>query len=377
METVTMSKTRIIGIIGAYGQTGKVVVDELFKTTDCILLVGGRNLEKAQELTAKYGDRVIPQYVDVFNPKILSEFCQNAGIVINCSGPAYSVLAQVALSALEHKCHYIDPATASEPYWTRLEPYKDEIKSQSLTFLISSGWVPGLSDLFPIYVDTYAEKYFDSIDSFEVYIADPSEWSRIGIQDIIHYTKKYGHEGLGIFKYGQWTPANVFNFSRVVTLPQPLKKQRAFVNFFPELKHFVKQKKYPEFGVYTAISPWAIMTLAYISIFMKTESDHAYHMMRAALKKDKQRNNPFGWEVVIVKGKKGDKKQQLIAKLTQDKHYWITGIVPAIATQMILSGQISAKGSFCLSEAVDPISFMKELAKAGVQYDITLDGVPC
>jgi hypothetical protein len=369
-----MDKAKTIGIIGAAGSTGAVVVDELFKTTDCTLLAGGRNLEKIQQLVNKYGERVVPKQVDVYHLESLSEFCQNCGIVINCSGPAYKILDRVAKMALKHKCHYVDPATALEPYWQSLNPHQEEIKQHALTFLISTGWVPGLSDLFSIYADTKAAEQFDSINSLEIYVADPSEWSKVGIQDLINYTKKYGSDGLGVFKYGKWIPASFWNLSRIINPPQPLKQQRAFVNFFPELKTFAQQKKYSRFEIYTAVSPLIFITLAYISLFEKTESDRAFHMMRSALEKDRQKNNPYGWLVVIIKGEKDRKKQQLIAKLAQKpgQHYWITGVVPATAARMILSGQISTRGNFCLSEAVEPITFMQELSKVGVEYELVV-----
>ncbi len=66
-----MSQTVTIGVVGGYGSTGKVVVSELWKSSDKEILIGGRDLNAATALAAIFGNRVSAVHLDVFDDRSL------------------------------------------------------------------------------------------------------------------------------------------------------------------------------------------------------------------------------------------------------------------------------------------------------------------
>ena len=97
-----------IGIAGAYGATGSLVVNRLAATTEHELLLGGRSAERGTQLAAKLGDRASARAVDVMNPASLAAFCDACDLLVNCAGPSHLVLDRVARVAVERRTGLVD-----------------------------------------------------------------------------------------------------------------------------------------------------------------------------------------------------------------------------------------------------------------------------
>ncbi len=371
-----MNRAKSIGVIGGYGATGSVVVNELLKQTDCQVFVGGRNFQKAQLMSQKNDDRITARYVDVYDEQTLSKFCKDCGIIVNCTGPGYHILDRVAQTALKHKCHYID-TSGEEKVLNSLTPHQDEMKHLGLTFLLSAGWMPGLSEVLPIYADMLAQKEFDCINSLDLYFADASKWSTTGTIDQLEfiYQNRSGIS-LDFSKYvKEWRAKNVFiKNSQLVTLPNPLGRQKVYLYYFENLKNFVNKRTYPV-GSYIAWLRWTtFLTVLYIRLFLKHNQEKAIRVFKNLYEANNEsRGGNGGFIIVIIKGKKQHKEQKMIVTLFERRHYWLTGIVPATAARMILENKISTTGCHYLGDAVDATDFMAELAKVGVKYDVFID----
>lgn len=64
---------------------------------------------------------------------------------------------------------------------------------------------------------------------------------------------------------------------------------------------------------------------------------------------------------------------QIVYKDRRD--YWINGLVCALVARTISEGKSVEPGLHCLTDAVDPITFMAELKKEGVEQ--TENFAPC
>jgi short subunit dehydrogenase-like uncharacterized protein len=53
-----MNRALTFGIVGGYGATGRVVVSELWKSSEGKILIGGRDLAKGTALAKELGNRV-------------------------------------------------------------------------------------------------------------------------------------------------------------------------------------------------------------------------------------------------------------------------------------------------------------------------------
>jgi hypothetical protein len=70
-----------------------------------------------------------------------------------------------------------------------------------------------------------------------------------------------------------------------------------------------------------------------------------------------------------VLGRSQGRRLSLTAEIIYDKHrdYWINGLVVATVARLIAEGKGVQPGVHFLSDAVDPIAFMAELHKGGVE----------
>lgn len=92
-------------IYGAYGYTGRLIVDEAifygYKPT-----LAGRDEEKIETLASEKGLPAIALSLD--NNDELTEVLVHHDLVIHCAGPFIHTAKQMALACLEAKTHYID-----------------------------------------------------------------------------------------------------------------------------------------------------------------------------------------------------------------------------------------------------------------------------
>ena len=58
-----------------------------------------------------------------------------------------------------------------------------EIEDLGLSFVVSAGWNPGISELLPVYAGARARDKMDLIESLTVYFGDSGEWSTNALRD--------------------------------------------------------------------------------------------------------------------------------------------------------------------------------------------------
>jgi len=72
----------------------------------------------------------------------------------------------------------------------RILPKRQEIEKLGLSFIVSAGWNPGLSEVVPVYANAQARAKMDTIESLTVYQADSGEWSTSALRDAVWYVRK-------------------------------------------------------------------------------------------------------------------------------------------------------------------------------------------
>ena len=120
---------------------------------------------------------------------------------------------RVAQAARRMRCHYVDLAGLSVVK-ERLLSYNREITDLGLSFVISAGWMPGLTELLPVYAFTRAKAKMDAIESLNVYFSDSGEWSTNALRDGLWYLRWVGLSA-ALFPQGSLGPRK-----SVASLPQ-------------------------------------------------------------------------------------------------------------------------------------------------------------
>ncbi|CAI3958839.1 NADP-dependent (Lys9) (PDB:1E5L) [Commensalibacter communis] len=174
-----------IGIVGATGFIGRELVANLFNYSRLNLAV--RDKKKAEILFQDNINMIEITEVDITKKEDIVRFCENCHIIINCIGPSYRILDQIASVALEVGTHYIDPS-GDETLYNLLVSHEN----QNTSAILAAGMLPGLSGLLP---RDLAEN-FDEIDQIVGYSGGIDYFSPAGAEEfIVSLSNGFGRGG--------------------------------------------------------------------------------------------------------------------------------------------------------------------------------------
>ncbi|GAB2971356.1 saccharopine dehydrogenase NADP-binding domain-containing protein [Streptomyces pseudoechinosporeus] len=131
-----------VGVVGAGGEVGRAVLDELLRLGVGPLRAAVRH-PPDRPLPAAV--RLWPDPVDVTDARALAAFCAECRVVVNTTGPVRAVGHRVAAAALAAGADCIDVNDTTElpepPPYARLLRWR--------TMVIGAGLMPGLAGLLP------------------------------------------------------------------------------------------------------------------------------------------------------------------------------------------------------------------------------------
>jgi len=367
-----MSESITVGVVGGYGATGKVVVSELWNSTNWQIRIGGRDPAQAEALAAEFDQRVSAVQVNVLNANSLDHYCRQCSIVVNCGGPVCLLQDRVAQSAFRSRCHYIDPAGMSFVK-ERMLPHDRQIRDLGLCFAVSAGWMPGLSEALPVYAHAVARTKMDVLDSVIVYFGDSGQWSANALRDAAFFLR---HRGLRLPTYcrkGKWTRAKVAAASSKAVLGSPVGSRLFSMISHDELMEVASRLNDCDVFTYSYLSGLRIALAGTLIMALPLPLDLSVRLLRFGF-----RRNPLpvgGFVAVKVQGQSAERSLVFTAQIVYDKHrdYWIHGLVLATVARMVSERRSTHPGVHFLSEAVDPSALMAELRNAGVEQTESLD----
>ena len=369
-----MNRAFTFGIVGGYGATGRAVAAELRKSCDGKFLIGGRDLAKGKALAAEFEGRACAVPLDALDARSLDDFCSQCSIIVNCAGPVTVLEDRVAQAAFRQRCHYIDAAGMSLVK-ERLLPHAQEIADLGLSFVVSAGWMPGITEVVPVYADTLARAKMDKVEFLTLYYSDAGEWSTSALRDAAWYIRKAGLRSPGYFRRGEWVRAGMSVAIRKVDLGGPIGTRRFCLFSTPELEQIGRQRKDCDVFAYTYLSGFRTTISMTLLALLPLPEGLAVRLVRNVFRRNRL---PVGGFVVVqVVGRSQGRPHALTARLVYEggRDYWIHGLAMATVARMVSEGKGVCRGVKFLSEAVDPLAFLSELRKAGVEASETLE--PC
>jgi saccharopine dehydrogenase (NAD+, L-lysine forming) len=369
-----MTKAITFGVVGGYGASGRIVVSELHKSCNGEVLIGGRDLAKGKAFAAEFERGVSAVHLDVLDAHSLDEFCGRCSIVVNCAGPVMVLQDRVAQAAFRAHCHYVDPcgmAIVKE----RMLPHDREIADLGLSFVVSAGWTPGITEVFPVYTYAQAKSRFDSIESVTVYSSDSGEWSDNALRDGVCFIRHAGLSRPGYFRQGEWVRAKMSQASRKVDLGDPIGLRRFSLFSMPELSEVGRRLPDCDFLAYAYLSGLRnAVAFMLIALFPLSEQS-GIRLLRGMFRRN--RLPVAGFVVVHAIGRSASRRVALRTRIVFDagRDYWINGVALATVARMISEGQGVQPGVHFLADAVDPAGFIAELRQAGLELTESLE--PC
>jgi hypothetical protein len=360
------------GIVGGYGRTGRAIVTELLRSGDDELLIGGRDPERLKSVTAELGSRGSAARVDVLDAASLDEFCGRCRVVVNCAGPVTMLQDRVAQSAFRQRCHYVD-AAGMGVVRERLLSHGQEIAALGLSFVISAGWTPGLTEFLPVYGYARAKSRMDSIESVSVFSSDSGTWSANALRDGVAFIRRTGLAKPRYFRRGEWVRAKTSEASRKFDLGDPIGLRRFSLFSMPELIDVGRRLTDCDFLPYAYLSGIRNAAGFLIIALLPLSEDSCVRLLRSMFQGNRL---PIGGFVEVhVVGRFEGRAASLKTRITFEvgRDYWMNAVSLAAVARMVSARQGVQSGVHYLSAAMDPIAFMAELRKDGVQQTESLE----
>lgn len=368
-----MVQDATFGVVGGYGASGKVVVSELSKRCAGAVLIGGRDLGKGNALAAEFGSRVSATQLDVLDGRSLDSFCSRCSVVVNCGGPVMVLQDRVAQAALRNRRHYVDAAGMSVVK-ERMLPRAQEIHDLGLSFVVSAGWMPGLTEFLPVYSEAQARARMDTVESLTVYFSDSGEWSNNALRDGVWYIRQLGLRSPGYFRRGKWVRARMSAAFRNIDLGDPVGSGRfCMVCPLPELSEVARRLKNCDVFTYTYLSGFRTVIATTLIALLPLPEKLGIRLLRNVFLRN--RFPVGGFVVVQVLGRAQGRRIVLTERIVFDdqRGYWINGLVLATVARMISESKGVHPGVHFLADAVNPIAFIAGLRNAGVEQTESFD----
>jgi saccharopine dehydrogenase (NAD+, L-lysine forming) len=338
-----------------------VVASELAKAACGEIVIGGRDVDRAKAVAAELGGRASAVRVDVLDAKSLDEFCGQCTVIVNCAGPVMVLEDRLAQAAYRRRCHYVDLAGMGLVK-ERMLPHAREIEDVGLSYVVSAGWTPGLTELVPVYTHARASARMDSIESLSVYFSDAGDWSDNALRDGVWSLHRAGFPTPGYFRKGEWVRAKMPEASRKVDVGEPVGVGRFSLFSMPELAEMARRLNDCDVFAYSYLAGFRNAVAATILAVLPLPEKWGVRMLRNIFRRNRQ---PVGGFVIARAQGRG---MALTARIVFEKgrDYWINGVVAATVARMIATGAGVRAGVRYLADAVDAIPFMEALRKSGV-----------
>ena len=367
-----MNRASVFGIIGGYGAAGRAVASELVRSSDGQILVGGRDRARADQLAASLGRTASAAMVDLLDDRLLDEFCSACSVVINCAAPVQTLRDRVAQAAVRCRCHYADAAGMSVVKES-LQPRVEEIAEAQLSFVVSGGWTPGVSELVPAYAYAQGKARLDRLDAIRVYTGDQGNWSPNALRDGVWFLRQTGLRRPTYFHRGERTRAPNAQTFATVDLGPPLGRCRFGIFSLPELEDLGRRRCDTDVFGYAYLSGMTTAAASFVLAVVPLPAKMGVRLMRGVFRRNIL---PVGGFVVAQAiGHYQGQSLAFTTRVTFDvgRDYWIHGTVLATVARLLADGSSVPPGVHFLADAVDPIRFVNELRKAGVDATDTFD----
>jgi Saccharopine dehydrogenase NADP binding domain len=360
-----MNRSATFGVIGGSGSTGRAVAKELRFSTDRAIIIAGRNVSKLRTVAADLGGAVSAVGVDIRDPRSLEEFCAKCSVVVNCGGPVSELQDTVAQAAFRTRSHYVDVAGLALVRESMI-PYSRELADLGLACVVSAGWLPGITELLPAYALARSKTRMDAIHSVTIYSGDSGQWSDSAMRDIVWYLRKFGRRRPKCIQNGKWVRAKLTEVLIEKDIGSPMGRLLFSLSCLPEIAELMERFKGYDWRAYTYLPSRRAAIVGSLIALLPFPRDFAIRSMRQSLLAE---SLPIGgFSLVEIQGRSdaSEVSRRYQVRFETGREYWMNAIVAATVARLISEGKGVNNGVHFLMDAVDPVTFMEELRKAGV-----------
>lgn len=370
-----MSKTFLI--LGGYGNTGILISEFLLKYTNSKLILGGRNLSRAEQ-SAKllndkfFDDRVKPVEINSINKESLAVIFEPADMIVVASS-TIDYVEEIAEAAIIAGKDYIDIHLSSEKKIKSLLSLEDRIKENNLLFITDCGFHPGI----PAALIRYAANLFDKLEIANVGSLININWKELTFSEstILELVDEFVEYRPLAFRNNRWDKISYKDFKkfdfdndfhRVTCAPMMLEELRNLPTKYPSLR---------ETGFYvTGFNSFVNYLLlpigtAALKISPKLTRKAFAKSLEWGLKKFSK--PPFKTILVMSAiGRERDLTREIRIKLSHSDGYWMTAASVVALLFQYLRGKFTTPGLYLQGNLVEPVEFLKDLEALGINVSL-------
>lgn len=369
-------------LLGAYGNTGRLLAALLLRETAACLLLGGRDearaAAQAAALNSQFPDRCRPVRLDAADPDSLrAPFAAADMVVVTASTVQYA--RQVATAALAAGCDYFDVqvSAAKNAILRALAP---QIEAAGLLFITDGGFHPGL----PAAMVRYAAPRFDLLHSARVGSVIKIDWGALGFSrdTLAEFAAEFADFRMVDFADGRWQAQGMWGmmapprmdfgppFARQPVMPMFLEEMEPLPDLIPGLR---------ETGFYVGglnpVTDWLVspLVMAGLRVAPRRGRQPLGDLFAWSLRTFSR--PPYGTRLKLeARGMKDGRDHALDLQIGHDDGYALTAIPAAACLLQMLAGQIAGPGLRLQGLAVEADRFMADIGRLGARVDETAPG---
>ena len=210
-----------------------------------------------------------------------------------------------------------------------------------------------------------AKTRMDAIRSVTIYSGDSDEWSNSAMRDIVWYLRKFGRRRPRYIRNGEWVRAKLSEVLAEKDGGSPIGRCLFSMSCLPEMAELLGGFRVCDGRSYTYLPGRRTAIVGSLIALLPLPMDFAIRRMRQALL---AHSLPVGgFCVVDIQGRSEARQVSHRYQVTfeRSREYWMNAVVAATVARLISEGGVKT-GVHFLMDAVNPITFMGELRKAGV-----------
>lgn len=338
-----------IGLLGANGKIGLVVIDILLRRTKYIIKGGYRS-----SIPTLTNNRVEWTYVDIMDFGSLYSFCTGCNIIVNCAGPMHSIGDKIAEAAMEVNAIYVDSYGTTEIRKNIIE----KCKADKGIYVLGCGAYPGLTGIML----KYTINQFDKIKTCIGMTGSCEKINKGAAIDLLYSN----FEGYGILG-AKMKDGNVELEKGISTInvnfPQFSLEKKALLYLPEEISTLVQKKKILDLEWYNILASEEynkILASAYRNIISGKNIDMELINLQNL---EIDRN----WNVISIEaeGIRNMEKKHYLLSLHNESAYELTGMVLAFITIGLLEKKCS-NGVYWAYDVVDCEKIILNLKKYNI-----------